>query len=481
MKIRITRLLSAAALIALAVIQLPAAAQEVDPLHRTIEVGAGAWWPEQRVHNTTMFWEACDTPATPCYHYTLDVPEGGKRLRVDLDYRDRESRWAFRVRPPGDALPIKYDPLLDTANDNVAFTGPTTMEVVLPDGDPDTGRAVAPGRYTISVAPVNVKDDTFRVRAVLDGATPPTPDGPAFPLLPNAVVVPPYNFSFDSVLDAQASHGRPPSYGDLGQQQSCSEDEKHIDEATECLRFAAGGFNDGLGPLAIGWDAGDITSGDATQTIQWSDRTTTTQGAGNFEFHHQHRHFHYKGAMQYRLFQVLSDKKKPAIENKKTETVEVGKGMKTSYCMVDYVIIDWESIDQQSAWDPKAAAANCGSVRNRPFVMAGEAQSGRVSPEYKGTIGWSRGWGDIYPYWRQGQYVEFKDAPGDGQYVVQVSFDENNNLWETDETDNVGYALIQITGYGTPDWQIETIERGFGSSPWDPNKVVIGLDELTWT
>lgn len=468
----------------------PSAAQVLAQVQHmgTVEVGTGEWWDGARVQNTTMFWEACDTHAqTACYHYSIDVPEGGSRLRIALDYEDRESRWAFRVRPPGDGAPIVFDPSRDAAGDNLT-TGWTTIEAALPNADHTDGTLPVAGRYIVSVAPVSVIDDTFRMRAVLDGAhQKPDPGTPAVPLLPNAQVVPPYNFSFDAPIDAQ-SWSKPPSYSDVGRQQSCSEDEKHVDGATECLRFAAGGFNTGQGPLAINWDAGETTSGTATQTIQWSDGTTTTKDAGTFVFHPQHRHFHYQDAMQYRLFQVVSDrpthphgKEHPVHPYKEAHTEEVGIGNKTSYCMVDYFIADWYSIDQHYALGPGAVGANCGSVKNRPFVMVGETTAGRPGTEYKGTIGWSKGYGDVYPYWRQGQYVEFKDAPGDGLYVVQTSFDEFLHLKEMDETDNKGYALIEITGYGTPDWHIETLERGFGASPWDENKQIIGLDEWTWT
>lgn len=447
----------------------------------TVEVGTGEWWDGAHVENTTMFWEACDIQA-PCYHYTIDVPEGGTRLRVAMDFSDRESRWALRLRPPGASVPVQFDPVVnqDVATEWIVFPAPTTMEISYPDGDQTGGSSPPAGRYVISVAPVHVVDDTFRLRAILDGAPTTDVDAPLIPLTPNARVVPPYNFSFDSVLDAQAQNGKPPTYGDVGIQQSCSEDEQHVDGATTCLRFAAGGFNDGAGPLKIRWDAGTTTSGTATQELLWSDGKTwtTNEDAGTFRFHEQHRHFHYEGAMKYTLFHVESlHKKKGAEDSPRVTLSQVGIGAKTSYCMVDYFIADWEATDQQAALEPNAVQPNCGSVRNRPFEMALAGQR----EQYEGRIGWSKGWGDIYPYWRQGQYVEFKEAPGDGVYVVRARFDEAGNLWETTKADNVAYALIEITNFGTAKWSIETLERGYGTDPWDENKTVIGLKELTWT
>ena len=452
----------------------------------SIAVGSPVYWEGAHVESSTMLWETCDI-AAPCWHYKLTVPEGGSRLRVSLDYTDRESRFVYRIRPPGDSLPTQFDPIVDSYNDNNT-TGWTTLEIAYPNGD-TRGKGPVAGEYLISVAAVDVKDDTFRMRAILDGPPEDAPAAPAIPLLPNATVVPPFNFSFDSTLDAQSIE-KSPTYGDLGLQQSCSEDEKSIDKATECLRFAAGGFNNGAGPLTIKWDAGTSTQGQATQTILLSDGTTTTseelqeghEGAGTFTFHPQHRHFHYEDAMKYRLFHAVSrTKNRPEIAENAAELIEIGQGMKTSYCMVDYFLEDWYSTDQQSPTEPNAAQANCGSVRNRPVVHAFDAiNNGRVSTEYRGSIGWSKGWGDVYPYWRQGQYVEFKDAPGDGYYVVQVSFDELDHLLESNEEDNVAYGFIHITGYGTKEWNIEVLERGYGRSPWDENKQVIGIEERTW-
>ncbi len=38
---------------------------------------------------------------------------------------------------------------------------------------------------------------------------------------------------------------------------------------------------------------------------------------------------------------------------------------------------------------------------------------------------------------------------------------------ETVETDNTGYALVQVTGES-----VRIVERGQGDSPWDPRKKV---------
>ena len=62
--------------------------------------------------------------------------------------------------------------------------------------------------------------------------------------------------------------------------------------------------------------------------------------------------------------------------------------------------------------------------------------------------------------------MEF-DGQGNGRYVINAVVDEYNNVIESDETDNVSYAYVEIQGDN-----ITILERGWGESPWDPNKQV---------
>ena len=80
-------------------------------------------------------------------------------------------------------------------------------------------------------------------------------------------------------------------------------------------------------------------------------------------------------------------------------------------------------------------------------------------------LGLTRGWGDVYRWQRPGQYVEFGDH-GDGRYVVRAIVDKPGEVKETNERDNAGYALIQVTGEN-----VTILERGQGHSPWDPAAV----------
>ena len=66
--------------------------------------------------------------------------------------------------------------------------------------------------------------------------------------------------------------------------------------------------------------------------------------------------------------------------------------------------------------------------------------------------------------------MEF-DGQGDGLYVIRSTVDAANAILETDETDNTSYALIKVVGRS-----IDIIERGRGTDPWDPAKIVYDGD-----
>ncbi len=79
----------------------------------------------------------------------------------------------------------------------------------------------------------------------------------------------------------------------------------------------------------------------------------------------------------------------------------------------------------------------------------------------------STGWGDIYRWYRPGNYVEFTGLE-DGDYVLQEFLDIHGWVLETSERDNVGYAYIRVEGD-----EIKLLERGYGRHPWDASKVVL--------
>lgn len=85
---------------------------------------------------------------------------------------------------------------------------------------------------------------------------------------------------------------------------------------------------------------------------------------------------------------------------------------------------------------------------------------------YGTHMGLTRGWGDVYIWSVEGNYVEF-GANQDGLYVVRVISDPERTMHETNVRNNASYAYIKVSGNG-----IEVLERGYGLSPWDPRKVI---------
>ena len=434
------------------------AAKAVEPQNvdhvGVLAVDEGLWWDGGPTKDRIHLWEACEVDQ-PCWHYDFDVAAGGTRLRVAIDYLDRESRYVMRLRKPdGESLPLQWDPRGDsadlaTSNDR---TGPTTLELVI--------KNPASGTYRLSVDGIEIAEDTFRARAVLDGVHTPDPKSIGAERLPNVRPIPPLNPTFDASLAGRAPE-RPPSHGQLGIENSCNEDERQISGARVCLRFAAGGMNLGDGPLDITFSAVDANlatnseqAAPATQVIHLVGGGTRTRDAGTVYLHAPHGHVHYEGALVYELYRV--------VDGHNGVLTRVGAGHKTGYCMTDYFLSEWFSLDVETQWG--GTASNCGTIQN---LVAGSALYGPPE-EWAGTIGWSKGWGDLYPNWKEGQYVEFADADPSGQYVIRSLFDPYDRILETNEDDNSSYLLIDVQGSS-----VTAVERGFGDSPWDPNKEIV--------
>jgi hypothetical protein len=124
--------------------------------------------------------------------------------------------------------------------------------------------------------------------------------------------------------------------------------------------------------------------------------------------------------------------------------------VKSGFCPADQLFGDWHHFDQEP----------------QGYFGTGDTPTGSCFSPNDGFIGLTRGWGDVYRWQRPGQYVEF-GTNTDGYYVVRSTVDKGNNILESDDTDNVSYAYVRISGES-----VRMIERGQGSSPWDPSKVV---------
>lgn len=85
----------------------------------------------------------------------------------------------------------------------------------------------------------------------------------------------------------------------------------------------------------------------------------------------------------------------------------------------------------------------------------------------KAELGLSAGWTDVYGPELVGNYIDIGGNP-DGFYVLRVVVDRNGYILETNENDNVDYSYIELRGE-----TVRLIDRGRGSDPWDPRKVII--------
>jgi hypothetical protein len=119
---------------------------------------------------------------------------------------------------------------------------------------------------------------------------------------------------------------------------------------------------------------------------------------------------------------------------------------KPSQCLGDYVIAEWHRFAQDPPRETAEAIANC---------SVGSAE-----------MGLARGWGDIYPWFVDDQFIDFDDQ-GNGEYVLQTRVSRASLIEETATTNNVSYAHIIIDEH-----RLCVVERGYGVGPFDPAKVL---------
>jgi hypothetical protein len=342
------------------------------------------------------------------------------------------------VRPGGWRLRVAWDIGNYREGASGMLTPPSGGEGKLLSGY-DSGEAYVldpvPGTWTLRME----GPSTYRVRAKLE--TRPARTGKPVPLLPNLRLVPPHEFTFTGPVGAG-----PVALG-MSPATTCSGYETAEEHGVKCLRFSLGPANVGAGPLLLDFpgNQGLVTPGKAKQLVQWSDGHTTKRAAGEFLYHKTHAHYHHSGFGTLELLKVTDPTR---------GTMELaGTGPKQGFCTGDIKIADWTVFGGVQ----DSAGSTCLS------------SAGLVYDPTAGTrMGLSAGWADLYSWEQDGNYVEFPLLGGDGRYVVRSTADALNNVQESDERDNTGYAYIQVTGE-----TITVFERGMGQSPWDPRKVVI--------
>jgi hypothetical protein len=423
------------------VLAAPVAAETPPSEPIALSVGDARFWLGGQIDSGNVQNPAlCDVVA-PCPTFELHLAGGGTRLRIAYDTPQRTNSFELDVTGP--------DGRTTTVDGSNVF-----------DAEAFVSKPAA-GTWHVRVIPQGVDHALFRMRAKLEGP-PPTNQATKMPLLPNLRADPPYELGFVAPANPLNAAYPPdtvnPPLSVAGEEPvSCTADEMAPADvggggAHDCLRFTSGPMNVGAGPfLKVFHFASDAANGGlsadgafirgpAYQEILWSDGTYTERHAGTYSFHLTHAHFHDDGILTYELFKVIGDQLVPA-----------GRGTKSGFCPADQLMGEWRAFTQDPPGDYGPGDAPTGSCY-------GAADDGLLSL--------TRGWGDVYRWQRPGQYVEWT-GNGDGYYVVRTTVDKSNTTLETDENDNASYALIRVTGRN-----IDLLERGWGSSPFDPHKVV---------
>ena len=221
------------------------------------------------------------------------------------------------------------------------------------------------------------------------------------------------------------------------------------------LRLSNGTANIGDGKLyayGTGIDNGDGTE-NVMQRVWRTDNSTYDRNSGLFVFHETHNHIHIENWCTYRLREVLPND---------GVGVEVAKGSKTSFCILDLGVYD----SGLPNYNPSGEFFTCGST----------------------IQGLSVGWVDVYSKGLAGQNIDITDVP-DGTYWLESEVDPDDHFLEKDETNNIarikvvigGGALINPDAYEPNDSTDMVDARPVGGpnspnlGPTNPQKTITGL------
>lgn len=172
------------------------------------------------------------------------------------------------------------------------------------------------------------------------------------------------------------------------------------------LRFSTEVANAGDGPLEIWGGSVSGSSQQVFQRIYQEDGGSRDVLAGEFVYHAGHGHIHFEGFATYDL--ILRDGSGNI----------VASGGKTSFCLINI---------RQPLPDVSAAA---GLVHGRGGNSCGQVQ------------GISAGYSDVYSAALDDQWIDVTGV-ANGNYWLEITADPENNITETDETNNS--ARVQIT------------------------------------
>jgi hypothetical protein len=386
------------------------------------------------------------------FQYTFDVTTAGLTtpgpdMRVSLDLSNRDDCVGFELISP---------------NGKTIYPGWTDYNYVCPwDGTGQvfdielTAHGPAAGRWTLNVGAFDVQNVAFRIRILME-----KPRHAPKQLLPDLVPWIPWEFGFTA--PASSHPGTADDRDNLPGDPTVSCHPIEEAGAVDCLRFSAGITNIGDGPMYITFRGDDayqhVYRKDGTDGFYVDNEakglyTETWAGTGVWHPFHQHRHL--GDFVKYELFQVT---------DASTGTMAaVGTGAKRGFCTLSEQIADWGSNTQDHQW-------------------ASYAASGDYCLDFM-TL--ERGWSDLYRWQRPDQYVSYEPIANpdgtmpNGMYVVRLTVDPLNHIRETNESNNVGFAFIQVIDGGLGSEIVNVCEQGMGSSPFDPARTIVP-DRFAW-
>lgn len=484
----------------------PAAAKEPPEDDFTLGVGDELFWNGEEIGFAQVPDPGLCGTAGECFEYKFELEQGdpGTRLRVALSAVLPEQEGDIRVWPdliltrsPEMVFDVQlFSPGVDPETNAPVAEGSTfdgavqtgyAVELFVGGNDLESGEALlapAVGTWTIRVIPESVVDMAFRMRAKLEA---PAPD-PAGLLYPNLRVIPPFEVGFPVT-----AVGFGPGVPGIPGGRSCTVTEitepleQRVVEGTPpdpnatgvpqlCLRYSMGLENAGDGVLRL---VGQVP-GDPAERAEGGFGLTETpliQQVCNFKgeeceaqklrpagrFHPRHFHNHFQNAYFFELFEVGEGWRRgdPAPE----DLEKVGDGRKLGVDPGNETLADWGRFYQlrRDFFGKEQDVSHCEDF----------ATGGPGGP--CGEMRLQAGWGDVYEWNRDGNYVDFPQSeslpgmPKEGFYVLRGTADIGNQIVESDETDNVSYAFFEVS----QDGKVELIERGYGTHPWDPQKIVL--------
>ena len=176
------------------------------------------------------------------------------------------------------------------------------------------------------------------------------------------------------------------------------------------LRFPTTIANAGDGPLEI-WGGSDSGATQRVfQRVYQDGGDSRDRLAGNFVFHPSHGHVHLEG---FAIFSLRSSNEDG------TPGPIVASGGKTSFCLLDI---------------------------SHPFPEAtadASLASGRGGSDCENVQGINVGYADVYGADLPDQWIDITELP-DGEYFLEIETDPDNNLLETDDTNNVAVEPVTV-------------------------------------